>query len=134
MSDFIGEKLRAMCADKPLRKIQRLRKILADIEAAKKNGVSHAALVAMLAEHNISLSVKSLSRMLMSLRRETNADAPHTRSLPIKKSTVPEARPEEQKSPPAQAQPLSPRQERVQTADKYINLTPINPILKNMEN
>lgn len=62
--------IRSIKPDKVGTAIDEIRSLYPAIEDAKKSGVSHIALIAHLKEIGINVTVKSLSRMLMQVRRE----------------------------------------------------------------
>lgn len=67
--------IRSTRPDKRKTTISKVRELFPAIEEAKRNGVSHIALVAALEEAGIHVSVKSLSRILMQIRRDGGLQA-----------------------------------------------------------
>lgn len=133
MENSLSTHILALKADKRTSKISRIRHIFNEIEIAKQAGVSHVALVGLLKENGIDVTVKSLSKMLVRIRRDTS-QAMQERS----RLQRPEPKQPLSLNSPADISPateeLSPKQRGERIADRFISDSTVSPLLKSMKN
>lgn len=125
-----GNIIRSTTPDKRLTKISNIRELFHALEEAKRNGVSHVALVAALKEIGIDVTVKSLSRMLMQIRRDEGSVASRTKQHKFAKAVPSVTRSTASKEPDVIGNPSVARAKGQQMADMYI--TPANQLLANL--
>lgn len=122
--------IRATMPDKRQTKISRIRELFHALEEAKQNGVSHVALVAALEKIGIGVTVKSLSRMLVQIRRAERIGVISTKQKNRTKTVPLTPSPSASTEPAAKVNPLTGREKGQQMADMYI--TPRNHLLTNL--
>ncbi|KRB74260.1 hypothetical protein [Noviherbaspirillum sp. Root189] len=130
MQKNAGDIIRSTTPDKRQTKISKIRELFHALEEAKRNGVSHVALVTALKEIGIDVTVKSLSRMLMQIRRDEGLVASRAKQHKLAKAVPSITRSPSSKELDVIGNPSAARAKGQQMADMYI--TPANQLLANL--
>jgi hypothetical protein len=120
-------RIQAIGADKPASTISKIRALYPYIEQAKHKHVSHGALVSTLNECGIRVTVKSLSRMLMQIRRELGSLPPAKARTAAKAPGSPSSA---RSKPKDLEQSLPARKQHEQTAEQFIKPSVPNTLIQ----